>query len=544
MLAYLGLVNGVEGAEPDSEVPRVEEDGTEANAASASELASGGREEREPPSDPDASARDYEEIPESVESGLQEGRPPVPQGSSARATPQSLDDVIADRDVRGTPPPPPDEPVHHGEDSQQRPRPVPDYDHREPRHLSAGDVLVWVPRTLLYPAHWVMEYVVRRPIVWGVTKVEKWKIAERVREALSWDDGRGIVYPMFNADFGIRPHIGLVVDWERFVPRHDISVAGFGGPRDLWAGSLELRQHLFRDRSARLTYQASYVRRPDRVYFALNDETGPCAVTRRGCRYRTAIAEGHARLTAFEEDLSGVGLDIMLRHANFSTRKVDWPALRQSEAETLAGFETGYLLLRPRLHLVGDTRAKDLDFAYGTGARLEGFSSFNWDLKNRARRWLRGGFEASGFYDFGKGKIIAARLYAEMTYDLRDETGLDSAIPFHELIALGGSDRMRGFLRGRLRGNHAWTATVEYRYPILWALDAGLFASMGNVYESVTDFGWRDNYLNYGLTFRLKTGDRGSTFESVIGFGSSRLNAEPFLPLEQLRLTVGLNQGF
>src|SRR5690606_38079056 len=199
-----------------------------------------------------------------------------------------------------------------------------------------------------------------------VTEVEKAKIAERIEEALTWDHGRGSVYPMVNFDFGVRPHLGLVVQWREFAPHHDVYLAGFAGPGDLWATAFELNQHLFRDESAKLIYQVNYVRRPDQVFFGINDQSGPCQVSHRGCRYRTAIAEGHARLRAFEEYLSGIELDIMLRQARFSLDEVDPPSLRRMEAAGLAGFDEGYLLLRPRLQLTLDTRAKDIDFTHGT----------------------------------------------------------------------------------------------------------------------------------------------------------------------------------
>lgn len=459
---------------------------------------------------------------------------------------RSLDAEIAGADLTGSPVPPPREPapamerVDNNED-----RPLPDYSGRPPPAASAGDVLIWVPRVLLFPAYLVMEYLIRRPIVWSVTEVERLKIAEYLTEAFTWDGGNGSIYPMINFDFGVRPNIGLVARWQNIFPRHDVYLAGFVGPRDLWAASFELEQHLFRDQSATLHYLASYTRRPDAVYFGLDDQPSPCKVSSEGCRYRTAILEGQASLRAFEDYLSGVEFSVLVRQARFSTQETDLPPVSQAEAGTLPGFGEGYVRLAPELHLTLDTRAEDVDFTRGTGVRLEGFGSGNIDLQNLDSRWFSAGFEMAGFFDFGTGQIVGARLYGETTANIshRDSNGERPDIPFHELIALGGSDRMRGFLSGRLRGHHAWTATLEYRYPIMWALDAGMFTSIGNVYESVSDFDIRRNYLNYGLTLRL-TGDRGSAFESVIGFGSNRLDAPSFDAFDQFRFTVGINQGF
>lgn len=462
------------------------------------------------------------------------------------APPQDLRDEIRGKDLTGSPQPPPPEqdelPPRSAPPGTERP--LPDYRNRPDEPLTAGDILIWVPRGLLYPIHLVLDYGIRRPIVWGIKEVEKHHIAERIHEALTWDDGRAALFPMAYLDWGVRPNVGLSFNWREFAPNHDIYVAGFGGPNDLWAGFFELEQRLFRDDSASINWAGSYVRRPDNLFYSINDQSGRCAALDRGCRYRSATGEAHARLAAYEQTLSGVELDLMLRHTRFSTQ-ADIPSVTTTEADDLAAFDSGYLLLRPRLHLAWDTRARNVDFTSGTGIRLDAFGSYNSDVQGRDAMWVRAGGEAAGFYDIGAGNVFGARVYAETLQNVgsRGDDGTREPVPFHELIRLGGNERMRGFLNGRLRGQNAWTATLDYRYPILWALDAEIFTSIGNVYESFSDFELSNNFLNYGLSLRLR-GDRKQTFEALIGWGSNRLSAPNFEPFDQFRLTLGINRGF
>lgn len=460
--------------------------------------------------------------------------------------PQDLRDEIRGKDLTGSPhPPPPDDgdlPPPSAPPGVERP--LPNYRNRPDEPLTAGDVLIWIPRGLLYPVHLVLDYGIRRPIVWTVKKSEEHHIAERVQKALSWDDGKAALFPTVYVDFGVRPNLGLAFTWKEFAPKHDIYVAASGGPNDLWAGIFNLDQRLFRDNSAALHWTGGYVRRPDNVFYSINDQPSRCGALDSGCRYRSAIGEGHARITAYEYSLSSLEFDFAIRHARFST-DADIPAVAPAETPGMTGFDSGYLLLRPQLHLAYDTRARNAEFTSGTGIRMEAFGSYNADVQGENTRWVRAGGEVGGFYDIGTGNVLGVRLYAESLQNVssRAADGTRQQVPFHELIQLGGSERMRGFLRQRLLGENAWTATLNYRYPILWALDAEIFTSIGNVYESFSDFDFAHNYLSYGLSFRL-SGDRLQTFEALIGWGSNRLSAPRFDPFDQFRLTVGINRGF
>src|SRR5262245_46001220 len=66
-------------------------------------------------------------------------------------------------------PPPEDAPLADGTSQ----RAVPDYRGQKPPPPTTGDVLIWGPRVILFPAYLVTEYVVRAPVGGVATVAEK-----------------------------------------------------------------------------------------------------------------------------------------------------------------------------------------------------------------------------------------------------------------------------------------------------------------------------------------------------------------------------------
>ncbi|HSC86092.1 MAG TPA: BamA/TamA family outer membrane protein [Polyangiaceae bacterium] len=427
----------------------------------------------------------------------------------------------------------------NGEERQR-----PDYDGRDNVGTDAGDVLRWIPRVVLYPVYLVMEYGLRVPVVWTITRIEEYQIADRVSDFFTWDNGRGSLFPLVSFDFGIRPNVGLVFKWTEFAPRHDASATFFVGPDDLWSGKGSIDQKLFRDEEALIRWSGSYVRRPDNVFYGISDLTDRCNQLARGCRFRSAIAEARLALVGWEKKLSQVELSAGYRHARFSTDS-DGPPLTEAEAAQLPGFVEGYQILEPRLEFALDSRDEDLDFHTGTGLRFDGKTAFAVDVGRPDERWWRAGGEASAFYDLGFGQVLATSLYYEGILNLgsHDANGQATPIPFFELPYLGGQEQMKGFLRRRLIGYNAWAANFEYHYPITWGLDAAMFASVGNTYEDLGDWNLIKNYLSYGLSLKLAQ-DRVSSFEGILAWGSNRMDEPAFDPFNQFRFSAGINKGF
>ena len=97
----------------------------------------------------------------------------------------------------------------------------------------------------------------------------------------------------------------------------------------------------------------------------------------------------------------------------------------------------------------------------------------------RDLRFADWGGELAGFVDVsGRENVIGARVAARFQENLGG-----APVPFTERLALGGSETMRGFAAGRLRGDSTFVAELQYRYTVSAYLDAELFSSVGNAFD-------------------------------------------------------------
>ena len=76
-----------------------------------------------------------------------------------------------------------------------------------------------------------------------------------------------------------------------------------------------------------------------------------------------------------------------------------------------------------------------------------------------------------GYHPVGPG-VLAGQVYTE---------AVAGTAPFELLPLLGGSNRMRGYRKGRLRDNVYWATQVEYRLPLFWRFKGTAFAGWGEV---------------------------------------------------------------
>ncbi len=119
-------------------------------------------------------------------------------------------DPYAGLDHAGTPTlPPKDQPLPPSSAEPGKPRPTPNYDGRPPEGTSAGEALIWVPRVLFYPVHLVLEYVVRWPLVKGITLAEEYYLFNKIERFFSFSGGDGGLFPTLFFDFGLSPSMGL-----------------------------------------------------------------------------------------------------------------------------------------------------------------------------------------------------------------------------------------------------------------------------------------------------------------------------------------------
>ena len=127
-----------------------------------------------------------------------------------------------------------------------------------------------------------------------------------------------------------------------------------------------------------------------------------------------------------------------------------------------------------------------------------------------------------GYRPVGPG-VLAAQAYAE--------TVVGDA-PFLLLPLLGGSDRMRGYRKGRFRDDMLWAAQTEYRVPLFWRFKGTVFVSAGEVgprigatlfeeIETAAGVGGRFRLTEDGIHGRLDVAYGRTGFEIYMSLGEA-----------------------
>ncbi|MBI2895586.1 MAG: BamA/TamA family outer membrane protein [Deltaproteobacteria bacterium] len=416
-------------------------------------------------------------------------------------------------------------------------RPVPDYDGRPDPGPDAGEVLVWVPRVILFPAYLTTEYLIRWPLGRLITWLEREKVVQQAYGIFTFGTGGTLgVFTTALFDFGLRPSVGLYLFSDPFLHpdnRFRVSVA-YGGDDWLSLGAKE-RLIVADDDRGEIVLRGGYQRRPDYPFYGV----GPDA---------RQSDETFYRLTRVE-----VATSISLRSAHAGTlaeARVFFDHRDRSDygkptedyffVKAIAGY-TDSELFEQRLELWVDSRPQGPAYdATGTGVRLDARAAQAFALDDvEDERFVRYGGEVSIFVDVtGTRRVLGLNVEADTIESLGAQP-----VPLSYMLALGGTESMRGFYLGRFVGPSALTATLDYRWPIASFLDAELFAGVGNVFaERWEDFEIDELAGHGGLAIRTNT-SRDLSFDIVVGVGTRQFDRGPLLP-ESFRLLIGTNRGF
>ncbi len=109
------------------------------------------------------------------------------------------------------------------------------------------------------------------------------------------------------------------------------------------------------------------------------------------------------------------------------------------------------------------------------------------------------------------GAILAADLYGEFNSE---------GTPWPMLARLGGSNRMRGYYRGRYIDNNLLTFQVELRQHIWQRLGGVVWAGAGNSFHSIDRFKWAHTLPTYGVGLRWMF-KKGINVRMDYGFGKN-----------------------
>ncbi|HEY2734283.1 MAG TPA: BamA/TamA family outer membrane protein [Polyangiales bacterium] len=414
-------------------------------------------------------------------------------------------------------------------------REVPNYDGREDR-TTAGDVLLWVPRVILSPLYVVSEFVIRRPLGFLLTAAERAQLPSALYEFFTFgpNHNSGLV-PIAFIDFGFEPSVGLLFFSNDIAPHQDLNVHFTTWGEDWLGGAISYTVRLPGALSVG-THFAGH-KRPDLAFFGL----GPRSVNSARSRYGSTLFEGGfdsalsgARLVHFN---AGLGLrTVSFQRGNFD----DDPDLRRASNEghypLPPGYEDGYTVLYNRLLLSIDSRADSP--MRNSGVRLELEGQQESELQHGAGSgFLRYSTALGGFYDLDQhGRVVSLWLSAQFA----DPLG-HGAIPFTELVQLGGAGQMRGFVPGRLIDRSAAVATMRYRWPIWVFLDGSIQFAIGNVFgPHLEDF--KPSLLRLSAAIGFESGKADNSLEFLFGLGSETF--EHGTQITSVRVVVGTNHGF
>jgi len=136
----------------------------------------------------------------------------------------------------------------------------------------------------------------------------------------------------------------------------------------------------------------------------------------------------------------------------------------------------------------------------GSLAELE----FDFFSGNKDARFIKVGAEVQRFFTlFWRYRVLALRA----RLDKVSAVGAESIVPYTDLVTLGGSQRLRGYRRGALRGEGGLLLSAEYRWPIWDTWSAYLFWDEGQVFDRYGDIEGRSFLSSWGGGINLRTAE-------------------------------------
>lgn len=474
-------------------------------------------------------------------------------GTPARPDAPADERPEMDRARRYGAPRPPDEPLPPDVERER-----PDYDGRPEPPPSASEVLLWVPRIALFPAYLLSEYVVRRPLGFVVTEAERAEVPVILHRMFTFGTySRVGLVPTTLLDFGFRPSIGAYFFFnDLLVEQNDFRAQiGWGGS-DWWLGRLADR--IYPAPGHELGVEARFLQRPDWVFHGVGPHSRDSDLGRYRSTWRSAqlyyYAEGWHSSSAFlQTGLRSVSFDAGIGCCSDASLADKIEAGAYPEPLGLSGYD----VVSTELALVLDSRplrnppdlpeASDHFPSPGSGVRLavRGHHSVGIDERPpvsgaEAKRynWVRYGATLGGYIDLtGLQRVVGLSLIADFVDPVRP----GGAIPFTELVQLGGSGPMRGFLDGRLMDRSSIVGRLSYHWPIWVWIDGVLSYDVGNVFgKHLSGFDFDD--LRSSISLGVSSIEsREGPFEALIGVGTRTFGEGH--GIDNVRLVFGSSTG-
>ncbi|MCA9604351.1 MAG: BamA/TamA family outer membrane protein [Myxococcales bacterium] len=419
-------------------------------------------------------------------------------------------------------------------------RAVPDYDGRPAREPDEIDALLWVPRVLTAPLYLVSEYLVRRPLGWLISELERSEVVDFLLGFFTAGGNEDfVILPTAFFDFGFAPSGGLYAAWRRFIVEENrISLHAASGGEDWLLATLS--DHASLPDQMELRFRASALKRPDQQVGGIGYDGTQTPIARFGIEQ----IEGSVRYGL--RPWPGIELDYTVGYRGVGYVDESWdgqPSVGQANRRDLPAFESGYSSILVHGRLVLDTRT-----GCGNAGRTSGWDTAQQILSSDERAELPDGacelasgglrvaLEASEHFGFGgmaasewlrvAGEVVAATdflgrgrvLSLRGRVHLVEPLGGARIVPFTELVSL--SEAMRGFQPGRLYGATLASLSLEYVWPVWAFLDGSLHFDVGNVFDqSFQDFDVERLRMSFGVLLAPRaSGDH--LFELGLSFGT------------------------
>ena len=401
------------------------------------------------------------------------------------------------------------------------PAPPPDpsrgdrYDGRDQpaKKSSAKDDALAVPRILLAPPRLLLrgaEYVTRPIAEW----TERTHLPKRILRIFTSDDGQIGLRPEFSYTAGFIPIFGVTFFDHKFAgPDTDFDVTIEGADPSIVITTAHLRPtRAYRPVQAEI--DANYTRRNDQLFTGIgmiDTQVNPAA------RYSVDAFDFGAStiLTLSRSARLALGEAFGLRrYGDGRFISGDLPitelfCVRDShgfcvpgtvDEREVPGFHAGTRFLRSAAALRVDTR--DSTFRPSSGAELHLEAQYTHGVGEDESSYFRfhAGVEAA-LDLWRRSRVLIVRVRSDLIVPTNDV-----AVPFTELVVLGGHDDLRGVRPGRFRDFSSVLATLEYRWPIWMWLDGELFTDVGGVFGKwFKGFDPRQFVPDVGAGLRLRT---------------------------------------
>ena len=401
---------------------------------------------------------------------------------------------------------------------------------------NTGDVLIWVPRVVLFPAYLATEYVVRAPLGALSTTAEKNDWPAWLFNFFAFaPENRGGIFPTFFLDFGLRPSIGLHFFWDDTFVRDNKFTADLSWGGSNWITVALGDRYTFNDADS-LAIGARWARRPDNIYYGIGPEIDTDLRTRYGTDTISGGIQYRHSVRGFE-----VTVDPRIDRTIFRDYSCcSDPTLNQrvaaGELPAPPGFQENTTVVSIPVRVLVDTRRPEGFPRSGirVGAELAPAVDVTrgFDLS-----WLRYGATVQGFWDVTRtGRVLSLGVWAGFVDPLGSQP-----VPFTNLVTLGGNDPFAGFVTGSLRDRSAVALQLSYMWPVFIFLDGVLGVSVGNVFDAhLRNFDF--DLLRLSAELGIRTRGTGNTsFQLLIGIGTETFRQG--FAVASFRFSFGVTYG-